>query len=362
MSISNHTNDNNDIINTTNKNDNNTMNNTSNSNNTNNSLWNDMVNEHTDINSDSPLYSSLLSLLSSPTKTLYIRNGVIHDPDGILALALMASPFVTAPISTLQFSMPRSLFGGDINPALILAAFNVSLVALIPNHYQESQQQQLNDDNNNNNHHDSSDNVKAVQIKYKNNISDAIVYDSNNNNTTTSNNNSTTRSTHNSNSNSNNNNNNTTTSSSLSSCEQFSLNYIPSQTPFTILPTSGLAVVRGVDIMNANVFITLPCLPIIDNNASNNTNNNDGNMNQNHTTTTNNNSTINNNNNLNNNDNEVDSIESMILMRAAFSIPSVLTYSPIFPKNAYSTADIINEGGTGSGVMKPRKNMKRMNK
>ena len=358
MSISNHTNDNNDIINTTNKNDNNTMNNTSNSNNTNNSLWNDMVNEHTDINSDSPLYSSLLSLLSSPTKTLYIRNGVIHDPDGILALALMASPFVTAPISTLQFSMPRSLFGGDINPALILAAFNVSLVALIPNHYQESQQQQLNDDNNNNDD-DSSDNVKAVQIKYKNNISDDIVYDSNNNNTTTSDNNSTTRSTHNSNSN--NGNTNTTVSSSLSSCEQFSLNYIPSQTPFTILPTSGLAVVRGVDIMNANVFITLPCLPIIDNNASNNTNNNDGNMNQNHTTT-NNNSTINNNNNLNNNDNEVDSIESMILMRAAFSIPSVLTYSPIFPKNAYSTADIINEGGTGSGVMKPRKNMKRMNK
>ena len=358
MSISNHTNDNNDIINTTNKNDNNTMNNTSNSNNTNNSLWNDMVNEHTDINSDSPLYSSLLSLLSSPTKTLYIRNGVIHDPDGILALALMASPFVTAPISTLQFSMPQSLFGGDINPALILAAFNVSLVALIPNHYQESQQQQLNDDNNNNDD-DSSDNVKAVQIKYKNNISDDIVYDSNNNNTTTSDNNSTTRSTHNSNSN--NGNTNTSVSSSLSSCEQFSLNYIPSQTPFTVLPTSGLAVVRGVDIMNANVFITLPCLPIIDNNASNNTNNNDGNMNQNHTTT-NNNSTINNNNNLNNNDNEVDSIESMILMRAAFSIPSVLTYSPIFPKNAYSTADIINEGGTGSGVMKPRKNMKRMNK
>jgi SWI/SNF-related matrix-associated actin-dependent regulator of chromatin subfamily A protein 2/4 len=171
--------------------------------------------------------------------------------------------------------------------------------------------------------------------------------------------------------------------------KEFELSYLPGHASFPLRPSAGLGVIRAIDLQKAVALITLPCLPPphgdsnINNTSSTSTT----------TTTTNNNNNSSNNkskmltndsNKSNNNNNTSCSnyskthingnimastrndaapegeaaADCMMLLRAVFPLPTVLSYCASFRRQAYSTCHVIGEG---AGVMKARKNMKRLN-
>lgn len=61
-------------------------------------------------------------------QSLTLRNGCLHDPHGVLSAALLRLPFFSAPFDSVCLCVASA----DIAPRLHLAAFNASLVGMLP--------------------------------------------------------------------------------------------------------------------------------------------------------------------------------------------------------------------------------------